>query len=556
MNEVKNTLKRMVIYYLLFAINIIPSIGFIVDNFPTRNLVAIYLLILSVCLVLYYSHRVSPTGGFSSMMKILSWMGLLLILFRVIKYSAFSEVDVLARHTWYFYYVPILLLPLFLFYISLMVAPNKKSQISKFWHWTLAITVIFIALVLSNDIHQQIFKFNDNFANWDNDYTHGWLFYVLNVWQFGLYIGAIIILIIKCSVSGAKKSAWIMLIPVGIGVVLYSLLFTGNVPKINGSTIFEFPETHIFTIAVVLECCMQLGLIPTNTEYGKLFKSLSISAQITDTKGMPIFASAKAIPIKAEQFELDSGARIGEHTILHKMPLSGGYGFWQDDMTELDRLNDELSEAKEGLSQEAELIRLKNELKERQTKILQRTLVYDAIAKRTQRQSQAITLLAENARKSDDKAVKDESRRHITLLGAYIKRYANLMLMGQESEYIEVGELGLSISEVLRYLNYCGIPGEIINSAKCTIHANAALAVFEVFEYLIEANYSLLKGVFVNLSEGERVVFKIIFENLTADISKDMGDKLKESDVLYDITQEDAVTYITFTMPKGGEGNV
>ena len=552
MNEVKTSVKRMAIYYLLFAISIIPC-AVVPDIFPLRNLSTIYLLVLSFCLVLYYSHRVSPTGNISIMMKALSWMGLLMILLRGIKYGAVSEVDVFARHTWYLYYVPMLLLPLFLFYISLFISSKEKKHTYIIWYSVLALTLVFIVLVLTNDLHQQAFIFNENFENWDTDYTHGWLFYVITAWQYIFYVAAVIILLLKCRISSSKKNAWIILIPFSIGVVLNVLLLTGTMPKINGINIFQFPETLIFTAAIVLECCICLGLIPTNTKYKDLFNSFSITAQITDKKGMPVFSSNSAVPLTQEQFVLESGSRIEEHTVLHKMVIPGGYGFWQEDMSELDRLNDELAEAKEGLSEEVELTLLRNELKEKQSKIEQRTLMYDTIAKHTQKQSQTISNLAEKARKSKDIKVKEDNRRRITLLGAYIKRYANLMLMSEESDVIEVGELGLSFSEVLRYLNYCGIPGEFINNASGTISSNVALVVFETFETLLEDNYSTLKGVFINLSKKEKVICKLSFENLTKELSEEMITSLKDTGVRYEATSEDEVTYLSLTIPNGRE---
>ncbi len=553
MSEVRTLLRRMAVYYLLLAINIIPCANFIPDSFPTRNVSAIYLLTLSVCLILYYAHRVMPTGGLSVMMKTLPWMGMLLILLRGVKYSVFSEVDILARHTWYLYYVPMLLLPLFLFYISLLVAPKKGFRIPKEWYWTAALTFIFILLVLTNDAHQMVFRFQPAFKNWDNDYSYGQLFYVITVWQYGLYLVAVIVLVFKCRVSSAKRNAWIMLIPFGIGAVMNTLLVTGQMPKLNGSHIIEFPEALIFTVAVVLECCMQLGLIPTNKDYGKLFQLFSISAQITDRNGKAVYASRSAAPLTPEQFALPSGARIGEHTVLHKMSITGGYGFWQDDLTELDCLNEELAEAKAELAQEAELIRLRNELKENQTKTEQRTLVYDAIARRTQKQSQAISQLAETARLSQDIGVKEECRGRITLLGAYIKRYANLMLLSQENGTVEAGELALSVSEVLRYLNFCGIPSELFNSAQCTVNAEAALAAFEAFETLLETNLHCLKGAFVNLSAGEAIVFKLTMEGLTNSLSDDMIKQLSDAGVRTVADSEDGVAYLRFTLPKGGD---
>lgn len=554
MSEVKTILKRMAFYYLLLALNIIPCASVIPDTFPTRNLSTIYLLFLCVCLVLYYAHRVSPTGGLSVMMKSLSWMGLLLILLRGIKYSAFSQVGILARHTWYLYYVPLLLIPLFFFYISLLVSPKEDWRIPKGWYWTLALTVLMIVLVLSNDLHQLVFRFAPNFENWDNAYTHGWLFYVITGWQYALYIAAGSILVMKCRISSAKKHAWLMLIPFLLGILMNSLLITGKMPKLNGTYLLEFPEVLIFTAAIILECCMQLGLIPTNKDYAKLFEKFSIRAQITDRQGTPVYASSAAIPITREQFALPDGARIGAHTLMHKMEIPGGFGFWQDDMTEIDRLNEELSQAKEDLAQESELIRLRNELKEQQTQIQQRTLVYDTIAGRTQKQSQAISHFANMARTCDDAALKDQYRKRITLLGAYIKRYANLMLLSQERGIIEAEELGLSVSEVLRYLNFCSIPGEYCGDAHGTVSAPAALAVFEAFATLLESNYDCLRGAFVNLSSTDTtVVFKLTLEYICTLLSPSLEEELSLAAVSYATEQEDEVTYICFILPKGGE---
>ncbi len=550
MKEVKNALGRIAVYYLLLAINIIP-LNLIADIFPIRNLSTIYLLILSVCFVLYNFHRVSPTGGLSVLMKLLSLMALLLILLRGVKYGVVSEVGVLARHTWYLYYLPILLIPSFLFCISLLVSAKDTTRIPKTGWVVLALTGVLILLVLTNDLHRQAFVFNPGFEDWDGNYTYGWLFYAVIVWQFLLSLAAIVILLVKCRVSTAKRSAWIILIPFVIGAVLYGLLLTDAMPRINDGYIVEFPEAHIFTAATILECCMQLGLIPTNDDYGKVFNRLSISAQITDRGGVPVYASASATPLRAEYVAAESGTRIGEHTVLHKMEIPGGFGFWQVDVSGLDRLNDELAEAKEGLAEEAELIRLRNELKEKQTVIRQRTLVYDAIAKGTQRHARAILQFAEQARVSADPAEKDALRRRIVLLGAYIKRYANLMLLAQESDTIAAGELGLSFSEVLRCLNYCGIPGEFVGGADRTVRSAQALAVFEIFETLIESSYSTLAGVFVNLSANRKVIVKITFENLTAPLPDGMETELSAAGVGCEIQREDGITYLCLTMEGG-----
>ncbi|MGI6264784.1 MAG: hypothetical protein ACOYJY_04875 [Acutalibacteraceae bacterium] len=553
MNVVKKTLGRLAFYYLLLAINVIPCANIIPDAFPTRNLSTVYLLILSACLIRYYSYRVSVFGTLPLMMKALSWMAFLLLLLRGLKYSVFAGVDVLARHTWYLYYAPMLLLPLLLFYIALLVSPGENSHVPKKWYVFGAITVLLILIVLTNDLHGLVFRFHPQFANWNNDYSHAPLFYVVTAWQYVLYLAAILVLTVKCRVSSVKKYAWLTGIPFSIGIAMSVLLMTGSMPMIGGSYIVEFPEALIFMAAGVLECCMQLGLIPTNTSYGKMFGVFSLSAQITDRRGKPVYLSKSAVPLTAEQVALPNGVRIGEHTVLHKMELPGGFGFWQDDMTELDRLNEELAQAKEDLAQETQLIRLQNELKEKQAKIEQRTAVYDAIAKHTRRQSKAISQLAKKARMTTDLALKDECGKRITLFAAYIKRYANLMLLSYENTTIETGELALSFSEVLRYLNFAGTPGELVSRASKDVSAEAALAVFEVFGTLLCEHIASLRGVFIHLSNMENAVCKLTLENLETSLSKETGDMLSRAGVTWDCVQEDNVTYVGFILPERGQ---
>ena len=550
MNVVKKTLGRLALYFLLLAINIIPCANFISDAFPTRNLSTVYLLFLSACLIRYYSYRVSGQGTLPFLMRSLSWMAFLLLLLRGIKYSVFAGVDAVARHTWYLYYVPMLLIPLCLFYISLLTSPGGNARIPKRWYPVGAVTAIFILLVLTNDLHSLVFRFNPGFENWNSDYSYAPLFYVVSAWQYILYFAAILVLVTRNRISSAKKYAWLTLIPFLVGIAMSVLLMTGTMPKLNGTYPVEFPEVLVFMAAGVLECCIQIGLIPTNSKYGKLFGALSLSAQITDSTGTPVYLSKSGIPLTAKQFASPDGARTGEHTVLHKVELPGGFGFWQDDMSELDRLNAELTEAKEELAQETELIRLQNELKEKQAKIEQRTAVYDEIAKRTRRQSGAISQLVKEARGTSDPEVKEMCRKRITLFASYIKRFANLMLLSYENKTIEAGELSLSFSEVLRYLNFTGIPGELYSTAFGRVSAEAALALFETFGTLLTENISCISGVFVNLSESGNTICKLTMENLLSSLSKDELKALSEAGAAAGCVREDDVTYISFVLPE------
>lgn len=553
MNEVKSTFKRLALYAFFLLLNIFPSIRIIPDSFPTRNVSVLYLLGLSVCLVLYVFYRTAPRSDLKRQMMAIAVMVLTLIVLRGLKYSIVCDIGVLARHAWYLYYCPMLLIPQFLLNIALLVYSRENEQFSAVWHVTRLITVLLIVLIATNDLHQQAFAFKPGFMNWDSDYSHEWAFYAAVVWEYVLYIMAVTILVVKCSLSNAKRYIWIIILQFAIGITLRILLVVDRMPKVNGCNIIEFPETIFFMVAGILECCAQLGLIPTNERYSSLFKVSAVASQITDEEGRRVYSSDMALPLEPEMINAPEGTRIGEHAILHRMKLPGGYGFWQDDVTELDRLNAQLKNVGNKLSGEIELTRLKNELDEKQSKIEHRTNLYDKIAKKVQPQSMAITKLAEEARNSDSVEVRSNAKKHITLLGAYIKRYANLMLLSADTQTVDAGELGISIAEVLHYLNLSGIPGEVICSTKETVRSDVALLTFEAFEDIIEPNIADIAGVFVSISDrGERVLFKLTIENYNAVIPRQLLKELTGLEAGVSCEFEDGVSYICFSLKKGG----
>lgn len=538
----------------MLAVGSIMTANIVPDEFPVRNFSSLYLMILAVCFIFYNSYRMLPTGGLKNSVLVVSWMILFLIFFRCVKYSIVVEVGAWARFTWYLYYVPSLLMPQFLFYVSLFVSSGEERPIPRKWEWTLVISIILILLVLTNDLHQQVFAFKPGFENWDGDYSYGWPYYVITVWEYGLYLVSVIILVAKCRLSISKKSAGIILIPFFIGVIGMLLLMFDKMPKINGHNPFEFPETLCFMVTGILECCIQLGLVPTNDGYSRLFKVSSVAAQITDRNGKIAYISEMAEPLTAEQFALPDGARIEEHTVLRKIEIPGGFGFWVDDVTEPDRLNSELVELGNSLSEKIELTRLQNELKEKQAKIEQRTIVYDTIAQRVQRQSVTISKLAAEARNSSDVKKRERNRKYITMLGAYIKRYANLMLISADSRTVSAGELGISAAEVLRYLNFFGIPGDIMCTTDSTLRAEAALGVFEALELLLEEAADELEGVFINISDSaDGTVFKMTMENHYGPFPDEVRRVLADAQIETKLELEDETAYFCFNLTAGGE---
>ena len=510
-------------------------------------------MILSACLILRYYKRISGQKNLKAAMQRLSIMIFLMFFLRGLKYAVFGNVSALGRYTWYLYYLPMLCIPMLLFFVSLYVYAIDEGQERRKWSWVAIVTAILVLFVLTNDLHQQVFRFQPGFANWDGDYSYGWGFILVSAWEYLLYLAAVAVLIAKCSIAKIHYRAGMILIPFVAGITMLLLLTAGYMPKIGGYNMIQFPEALCFMAAGILECCIQLGLIPTNESYGKLMQMTSVPVRISDCNGNCVYQSSAAKELTKEQLTSPDKTRIAKHTLLRRMDIPGGFGFWQEDVTELDCINEELADAKDRLSEEAELIRLQNELEKTQAVIEQRSYVYDTISKRTQKQSQKISQLADEATESSDMALSERNRKQIILLGAYIKRYANLTLLSSDSKIVDAGELALSVSEILRYLNQFGVSVEVLNRAKGLVPAEAVLAFFEVFQTIIENNLFFLSGVTANLSNRNNgVLCRLTLEGLRDNLSTEDKDKLSSVGVIYEAKCEDEITYLSFLLPEGG----
>lgn len=170
MDEVKNSLKHLAVIYLLLAFNILPCCDLIPGRFPFGHLASLYLFVLSACLLVHYFRRVTQHRGMRGLMLTLAAMEMLLILLRGIKYSVFGDTFFLGHYCWYLYYVPTLFIPVLLFYVSVFIYAKDVRQAVRKWAWVAAVTVLLILLVLTNDLHQMVFRFNPGFENWDGDY--------------------------------------------------------------------------------------------------------------------------------------------------------------------------------------------------------------------------------------------------------------------------------------------------------------------------------------------------------------------------------------------------
>lgn len=581
-----SAIKILLFISLLFLGGFLDVLG---RPFQLKTLTTIYYLVLAVMFLGRLLDRIVDVRV-RCFLTASAWMVVLLFMLRGLKYHAFREIELIERLLWYLYYVPNLTLPAFSLLAALAVdegrgrekrspqaadrkvegddfqaadrnveggdfqAATRKVESGDFhitkgeerkgapWRtsscgrWLLhGITLALILLVLTNDLHQAVFRFRPGYVGWDSDYDYGPGYFVVAAWIVSLFLAAVAVMVRKSRLSASKRYFWIPLIPIALGWIYMILYFLDLEPKWEGINLVEFPETACFVVACFWECCISIGLIPSNKGYEELFSRSAIAAQIADADTGIVYASDTARELTTAQKLARQDIMLDGGTRLHRADIQGGYVYWQSDVSEVERLNGELEQLEERLSEETELVRLQNEMQKERAELEEKNKVYDRIAAHVLGQSQEIARLAQEAEQGLNVWNSDatwegmgdcdngqKSARYevimarICFLGTYVKRYANLMLLAENHAFLACKELELAFDESLRALSACGVSVALGGNWEGEMATEGMLAIYEKWEALIEEAGTELKGVSVSLVNQ---VCKVVLEGTREEFS-------------------------------------
>ena len=115
------------------------------------------------------------------------------------------------------------------------------------------------------------------------------------------------------------------------------------------------------------------------------------------------------------------------------------------------------------------------------------------------------------------------------MLGAYIKRRANLYLIAEQRESVSFSDLLLSITESLEYVKLSGIPCGAQLEEDGAAAAEKVLLLYDFFEQVLEAALPEARAVMVSLRGG------------------------KSEELLVELSMPSTLPEIRVQMPKAGE---
>ena len=461
--------------FILFAV--LFCLGIITCPIPTRDFVPHHMPALFYCtLIILWGNavrrRILDPQVRHRILTACVFM-VFLFLFRMCKYSFFPGLDHVEQVLWYAYYIPMTAIPLFFFMAAARMEPVRHRQITDAAERILvAVMVILDCVVLTNNQHGLVFHIIEPPGK---KYTHEWFYYVILVWMILFGLGTVVILFRKCNLSVARRRWYIPALCIAAGFALLAwYLINGGPPKIAGYKLFQVHEAYCLPYLLGFESIIQIGMIPANTGYERLFDYSGINACIYDSMGAPVVASTDWNP----------GPYDEDHRIRRES-VTGGTVSWVEDLSALNRLNRDLEEVTAELTEENELIRQENEVRAERVTYETRNRLYNSIFSQLRPAAVRADSLLSGEDRTEEAFCRDLIR--AALLSVYIKRMGNLLLLSDGARTLSSAELEMSVRESLDYVQLTGAVCELRTNGSGELPCALVTAAYALFEEVLEA---------------------------------------------------------------------
>ena len=499
--------KRSINYLLLIAAALLfaYSLRFVFHPMTENALSAIAMMTLrwaiQVTLTLLWCVSIRRRILNTAIQKMLLSVGGLLLFWqvaRIIKYDYVIVTGPIGRYCWYSYYIPMVLVPLIGVFVVDHIGKPEGYHSPRWMKYLFIPAFFLIAMVMTNDLHQLVFTFHNGFELYNSDYGYGFMYIFEMAWFVVLAMLFAVMLLFKSRVPGSKNFQRLPLF-----VTIFAILFwAGYSAKLY---VGDLTAVDCIFIVLLLEGAIQSGLIPSNMNYRGLFERSTIAARIVDGQGQTYYTSANAAPLEKAVMEQaqHEAVDLGD-TLLHHQTIHGGHIYWQDDVKTINDLAEHLRDANDMLGERYDLMKAEVDLRERRLQTEEKSRLYDRIALEIAPQLNKADRLLQQSREHPEEA--NALLSQVCVISAYIKRRANLILLGEEKATVAARELESCLRESLDNLRLCGV----ITYLDCHCDGQAAVeqivAMYDLFENVTEMLQSKLSAMMVTASYTDGVL--------------------------------------------------
>ena len=424
---------------------------------------------------------------------------------RTVKYHIL--LDPLGGHIcWYLYYIPMILIPTFGLSATLLMDGAEKKTTKSITGILLFFSVVLIVCVLTNDLHQQVFRFEGPVPYSDKNYSYGILFMLIQFWIIACLVIMEILLVKKSRIPGRKRF-WLPVIP-GLLLLGWNIANLLRLPFIKT---FAGDMTAIccLLMAAIFQGCILCGLIQTNSRYFELFQATGgLDAEITDNSFRRYYFSGEFPELSKDlRDSIIAKSSVQERGIrINHLPVKGGHLFWSEDISVLLDQYQDIQEQQEELTARNQLLRKTYKKEAERRKLEEQNRLLNIIQSQTSRQYELLSHYMEKLEQTESREEYELILSKIVVVGTYLKRRKNLMLTRYSSreDSLTMADLKQSLAESCENLKLCEIKAAyFVQDKEKQLRADDVLKCYDFFEWLVEQLFDVMNSVFFRVTHIE-----------------------------------------------------
>ena len=225
--------------------------------------------------------------------------------------------------------------------------------------------------------------------------------------------------------------------------------------------------------------------------------------------------------------------------------IRGGHTLWQEDVSALLDIIDELSAIREELKG-SNAVSMKNYQLDKQIRTLaEKNRLHDELHRQTAHQIDLLNSWLKRLIDTNNREEKKELLRRIVVVGAYLKRRNNLILVNEQDGIIKTEELKLSLNEMMKNLQLANISCACAVQFEDDIPSNIAMQLFDFYEYVVENTFDGLTSLLARFFHRDGSYFACIDVVCSLDLTN-----LKKENLTVSVSEENCYT-LSFQVKEG-----
>lgn len=503
MNQNKKTLLTLFLAFIVLSgISLYRQLSIRHNPGSSLRPILVYAVYIELLIGWQFSIRTRiPQSNFRNYLNASIVIMVLWLTIRFLQDFILYDFPTIMRVSGYFIVIPLVFIPLFGIYAAFCLGQGEVYRIPRVWYLLMIPDILISLMMLTNEYHHFVFrKYSGSELRFP---TNVGIIFVL-LWAVALILFRMIVIYRKS--RNIHEVRFMKFLPFGISIAMPLIVIPYFLNEFAAkSELIELTAKLFFLEALTWESCILLGMVPVNTQYETVFEQSTVAMRIISPEGHTIAGSSHALTLTDEQMKALKNEGYLAHdpdTELRLYELSCGSLIYQNDISEIRKVMDQLNQTAKELEQESILLSRELRTKSEEARIQAKNQIYDRLSREVGSQLSLMTGLMD-----EESGGQEALFRKICLIGTYIKRRCNLRLTELETSTLPSADLELSLSDMVSCIALTGVRAELRWEEGAEYSPEFSLFIFDTVECLLESHNFAMES--IGLASGTDGCFTI-----------------------------------------------